>query len=119
MSASQAQLPIGTTFELIAKGSKSLQAVRIVSDQFELSGERDSSRTMLREERSATNTGGGPLLSSDGRTISTRMVIVPTAAPLDPHHSPEPAESGAAPPAPDVLQIPASTNLRFFLHDED
>ena len=119
VTGSEIQLPIGTTFELIATGSKSLQAVRIVSDQFELSGDRDSSRTILRDEHASTDAGGGPLLSSDGRTISTRMVIVPAAAPLDPRQSPDPVESNAAPPAPDVLQIPASTNLRFFLHDDD
>ena len=43
ITGSEVQLPIGTSFELVATSSKPLQEVTIVSDQFKLSGDRDSS----------------------------------------------------------------------------
>ncbi len=118
ITGSEVQLPIGTSFELVATSSKPLQAVRIVSDQFELSGDRDSSRLLLREEQSPTTSGSGPLLSSDGRTITARMLIVPPVAATTDGAAAEPIATTVATDHT-ILQIPASANLRFFLHDDD
>ncbi|MBC7967698.1 MAG: hypothetical protein H7Z17_17430 [Fuerstia sp.] len=118
ITGSEVQLPIGTSFELVATSSKPLQAVRIVSDQFELSGDRDSSRLLLREEQSPANSDNGPLLSSDGRTITARMLIVPPVAATTDGAAAEPTATTVATDH-SILQIPSSANLRFFLHDDD
>jgi len=124
ITGSEIQLPIGTSFELVAGSSKPLQAVRIVSDQFELSGDRDSSRLMIRDEQTSANTGSGALISADGRQITARMVIVaPTLVPVeratDPSDVTDPSDPSKNGSEISSLQIPASTNLRFFLHDDD
>jgi len=118
ITGSEVQLPIGTSFELAATSSKALQSVRIVSDQFELSGDRDSSRLLLRDEQTSSNSDSGPLLSVDGRTITARMLIVPpdttTAGDVA-----EPNTTKTITTDNSILQIPSSANLRFFLHDDD
>jgi len=117
ITGSEVQLPIGTSFELLATSSKSLQAVRIVSDQFELAGDRDSSRLLMRDEKTAASSDSGPLLSGDGRTITARMMIVPTDMTTIAGDAAEPTATIAADNS--ILQIPSSANLRFFLHDDD
>lgn len=119
ITGSEIQLPIGTSFEFVAGSSKPLQAVRIVSDHFELSGDRDSSRLMLRDEQASANSDSAALLSADGRQIIARMVIV---APVT--NTPDaPAAVSDADSTSEVdnsvLQIPSNASLRFFLHDED
>ena len=117
MTGSEVQLPVGTSFELVATSSKPLQAVRIVSDHFELSGDRDSSQLLLRDEQTSANSDNGPLLSRDGRMITTRMMIVPpVATTTDPA---KPIETTTVSTDNSCLQIPLSANLRFFLHDDD
>ena len=114
ITGSEIQLPIGTSFEFVADSSKPLQAVRIVSDQFELSGDRDSSRLMLRDEQTWANSGSAALISDDGRRITARMVIVgPISATSDE------ATNSSDLTDPSLLQIPSSASLRFFLHDDD
>ncbi|MCX7388710.1 MAG: hypothetical protein NTX48_18765 [Planctomycetales bacterium] len=117
MTGSEVQLPVGTSFELVATSSKPLQAVRIVSDHFELSGDRDSSQLLLRDEQTSAKSDNGPLLSRDGRMITTRMMIVPpVATTTDPA---KPIETTTVSTDNSCLQIPFSANLRFFLHDDD
>lgn len=120
VTGSEVQLPIGTSFELVAIASKPLKAIRIVSDQFELSGDRDSSQLTMRNASTSTNSGNSAMISEDGRTITASFFISPVA--------PEPSESESRSTSTaetsvakdsTVLQIPASTNLRFFLHDDD
>lgn len=119
ITGSEVQLPIGTSFELVAMSSKPLQAVRILSDQFELSGDRDSSRLMLRDEQSPVNSGSGPLLSGDGLTITARMMIVLPAMTTTDGDAAEPPVTSTAATDNSILQFPSSANLRFFLHDDD
>ncbi len=119
ITGSEIQLPIGTSFEFVAGSSKPLQAVRVVSDYFELSGDRDSSRLMLRDEQASANSGSAALLSADGRQIKARMVIVaPVSTTSD---APTAVSDAASAPEVDdsILQIPSNASLRFFLHDED
>jgi len=118
VTGSEVQLPVGTEFELTATSSKRLKAVKVMSDQFELAGDLDASRLMLRDGRSAESSGL-PLIASDGRTFAVRFRIV--AAMQAASDSPEGATDSVPVTASesDILQIPASTNLRFFLHDED
>ncbi len=118
ITGSEVPLPIGTSFELVATSSKSLQAVRIVSDQFELSGDRDSSRLILRDELAAANSRNEPLISGDGRTITARMMIVPAMSTTSDATS-DPVNATTIDPASSILLIPASASLRFFLHDDD
>ncbi len=123
ITGSEIQLPIGTEFELVAGSSKPLQAVRIVSDQFELSGDRDSSRLMLHDELASANTGSGALISADGRQITARMVIVAptpvtTALVTDPSDQSNLTDRTDL-SNPSLLRIPSSASLRFFLHDDD
>ena len=53
VTGSEVQLPIGTAFDLSATASKPLRAVRIVSDQFELSGDREGVSPDFAERRFA------------------------------------------------------------------
>ncbi len=115
VTGSEVQLPIGTTFELTARSSKTLRSASIVSDQFELFGDRESSRLMLRDGRSVES-NGLPIVSSDGQAISARFEIVRT---LPESASTDLESSEPTPLKPGVLQIPASANLRFSLHDDD
>jgi len=120
VTGSEVQLPIGTLFELVATSSKSLKAVRIVSDQFELSGDRDSSRLMMRDALTSVNSGSGPLISGDGRVITARLFVSSeTPAPNGETVASTPVTDATDLADPSILQIPSSTNLRFFLHDDD
>ncbi len=119
ITGSEIQLPIGTSFEFVAGSSKPLQAVRVVSDYFELSGDRDSSRLMLRDEQASANSGSAALLSADGRQIKARMVIVAPVS-TTPDAPTAVSDAASAPEVDDsILQIPSNASLRFFLHDED
>lgn len=113
VTGSEVQLPIGTAFELTATSGKPLQAVRIVSDQFELAGDRESSRLALRDGR-WTESRGEPLIAADGRTISARFEIQAINA-----GATSEARSSDTLPQRNILPIPSSTTLRFFLHDDD
>ena len=123
LTGSEVQLPIGTTFELTATASKPLQAVRIVSDQFELSGDHQASRLMLRDGR-PIESNGPSLISADGTSLTAHFEIVYAHSAAGKTASGEAELSSAEPPMaspqrPGVQQIPASTNLRFFLRDKD
>lgn len=138
VTGSEVQLPIGTVFELSAHAGKPLKAARIVTEQFELSGDRESSRLMLRTGVSGEITGP-PLVTADGQFLkSTFRIIHATSADAAAESLHDAAErqrnetesrdlaqksglsssdniSGATP----MLWIPSSATLRFFLHDED
>jgi hypothetical protein len=121
ITGSEIQLPVGTSFEFVASSSKPLQAVRLVSDQFELSGDRDSSRLMLRDDQASVNTDSGPLISADGRQITARMVIVASESNSSEADGTEPTVRADSTSEIDksILQIPLNASLRFFLHDDD
>lgn len=130
ITGSEVQLPVGTGFELAALSAKPLQAARIVSDQFELSGDRSHSRLTLRDGRSVES-NGVPLISPDGLLLTGQFRIDPapdTAGPAPETEARNTAAqetasgkqtSGNGDPASRALPIVASTSLRFFLHDED
>lgn len=124
VTGSEVQLPIGTAFDLSATASKPLRAVRIVSDQFELSGDREASRLTLRNGGSLESSGP-PLIGADGKTLTASFEISLPAATASAPVSPAGEETEVKPsdrstPAKTgALQIPSSTNLRFFLHDDD
>ena len=113
VTGSEVQLPVGTSFVLTAVSSKPLQAVRIVSDQFELSGDREASRILLRD-RGDAHSVAQPLLSGDGKSLTARFRIAPPAIEGSEPQSFALPQTGAA-----IPEIPFSTTLRFFLHDED
>jgi hypothetical protein len=122
VNGSEVALPAGTSFELNATASKSLQAVRIVTDQFELAGDRQASRLTLRDGRSVES-NGKPLISADGQLIAASFRVELAQQTATDVVS---AEQGGVkePSAQDVydsgvLRIPSNTNLRFFLHDDD
>lgn len=114
VTGSEVQLPIGTEFVLTATASKPLQGARIVSDQFELSGDREASRLILRDGLTAES-NGRPLIAADGKTLTARFDIILAQATSGESIEPDEPEGRKT----EVLHIPSSTNLRFFLHDED
>jgi len=118
VTGSEVQLPVGTAFELTATASKPLRAVRIVSDQFELSGDHEASTLMLREGRSAES-NGLPLIGSDGRSFSVRFRIDAAMQNLSDTSGSVPELAQIATSEAGILHIPSSTSLRFFLHDKD
>lgn len=113
VTGSEVQLPIGTTFALTALSSKPLQAVRIISDQFELSGDREASRIIWRD-RGDAHSVAQPLLSGDGKSLTAQFRITPPTV-----DGSEPPPSALSPTGAAIPEIPFSTTLRFFLHDED
>jgi hypothetical protein len=119
VTGSEVQLPVGTLFQLTAQASKPLRAARIVSDEFELSGDQESSILKLRDGRSVTSTGA-PLILPDGSGLTARFSIV-LPANDDTAKESQAADTTAIahPDDSGVLSIPASANLRFFLHDND
>jgi hypothetical protein len=123
VNGSEVQLPIGTLFELTATSSKALRGVRIVSDQFELSGDHDGSTLTMRDSQSS-DSNGRKLITQDGMAFSARFEIT---SPLPETAKETVASSGSEPDTTtvpvtaelDVLKIPSNANLRFFLHDVD
>lgn len=111
VGGSEATLPIGTSFQLNAVSSKPLQALRIATDDFELSGNHDSSRLMPREGNGVV--AGPAVLRDHGRRLSLRFHI---AAPTD-----DQGDSFTAPCTLDdgSVVLSASTALKFTLHDQD
>ena len=113
VTGSEVQLPVGTTFALTALSSKPLQAVRIISDQFEMSGDREASRIMRRDGGDAHSVAQ-PLLSGDGKSLTAQFRITPqTNDGIEAQTAALHRTEGTVP------EIPLSTTLRFFLHDED
>lgn len=123
VTGSDASLPIGTRFQLDARASKALQAVRIVSDDFELSGDQESSLLQFRSDTAAVT--GPALLSDDGMLITTRLQLV--AAANVSADTPQAEATAADQPANDQpatqqdghLLVTPGTSLKFFLHDAD
>ena len=118
----EVSLPVGTRFTLQAECNKSLQSARIVTDFFEITGDREASRIVPREGYTIESEPGQALVSDDGRQIQCRLRLT----------LPDVADSGStAKVAEDSLQtqesgagdshlsITSNTSLRFFLHDED
>lgn len=124
ITGSDASLPIGTQFHLAAHSSKPLQAVRIVSDDFELSGDHESSSLRLHGD-SAPVSGPG-LLSDDGCLISTDLQLIQATVTTSDTEQAEAAEDSSASSALHTgtrhdgrLLITPGTSLKFFLHDTD
>ncbi|MCH2202484.1 MAG: hypothetical protein MK102_10985 [Fuerstiella sp.] len=118
---SETSLPVGTGFRLQAASSKPLQAVRISTDDFDLSGSTEDSVLEI-HNGSFTVTGGG-LISADGFLITADFVLmkkdenVPSEAENDSRH--KYATEFSALFLEDVLKIAPNTTLKFSLHDRD
>lgn len=123
VTGSEIPLPVGTRFELKANSAKTLQAARIVTEQFEVSGDRESSKIVLRDGRTIESSGQ-PLISEDGASVIASVELFGVPKPAA-----EPSRDGgkSAEPSGETveywkdgrLRIPSNTSLRFFLHDED
>lgn len=109
---SELSLPMGTAFQLQSESNKPLQSARIVTDLFELHGDRTSCRLIPREGYETTFLAAGPLLSADGRTLLADFQL--TA-----EQSGSSDEQNLHADDDSLLKIPSNTTLRFFLHDED
>ncbi len=123
VTGSEVPLPIGTSFELAATASKTLKAARIVSDQFEVSGDQESSQMILRDGRRAGDSKGPPLISADGRTLTARfeIILAGEAEASDNDLTTDGAKNSVSKTAgsSQALPILSSTSLMFFLHDDD
>ena len=122
---SEVSLPMGTNFELRVDSNKPLQSVRIVSDFFEISGDRSGAALVAKEGYPGRMYGNEPMLSADGLTISTRFQLVLTNA-ASPADAGPAAEADVTDPgtssgdaAAGYLPVPSNTSLRFFLRDQD
>lgn len=120
--SSELSLPMGTEFELVADTNKVLQSARIVTDFFELSGDRQTSQLTARDGYEAQLHSAEPLLSEDGRSLRAKFRLALNAA------SPAVASTSETETAAEVVQpagdsdflpVPSNTSMRFFLHDED
>lgn len=127
---SEVSLPVGTAFELSVTANKPLQSVRMVTDFFELVGDRQASDLVVREGYRASYAEGVPLLSADGRTATAKFRLVMAAgetaaddeaADGAASESSETAtpETASAKATGNWMPVPSNTSLRFFLHDED
>lgn len=123
--SSELSLPMGTQFELVADTNKVLQSARIVTDFFELTGDRQSAQLTARDGYTAELQSAEPLLSGDGRSLRAkfRLTLNAVGSTADPVSQEESAavESAAVESVGDAdfLPIPSNTSMRFFLHDED
>lgn len=120
VTGSEVSLPLGTTFRLSASSAKPLQSARILSDLFELSGDRETTRVIPREGFQPLFQHLPPLLSPDGRTVSVAFALsagTETAGPQT--GSGTTAAADGKPDASGGLPVASNTALRFFLHDDD
>lgn len=116
----EVSLPIGTEFKLAAGANKPLQSVRIETDTFVLTGDRESSRLTPRNDSTIKARDGGPLLSEDGQTLRATFRLDHTAAPGSTEdETPEESANEIEPPATASVSIASNSSLQFFLHDTD
>ena len=132
---SEVSLPQGTSFELQATSSKPLQSVRIITDWFEVSGDREQGRIIPREGILMASSTTGGLISADGMQITAQFSLISERLPVDRSDSSvsgerfdegNPEQSTANPNATETtvwndasLPIASNSSVRFFLHDED
>ena len=131
---SEVSIPQGTTFELIAASAKPLQSVRIVTDWFEVSGDRESTRVVSREGFSVQSSLPDGMISPDGLMIRGQFRLVSEGMTFE--SDGQAAVPGQGGPSDnmneavtdalsqlvlDGTQLPIASNsaIRFFLHDVD
>jgi len=114
VTGSELPLPEGTAFELAARAAKPLQSARILTERFEIEGDRASSRVVFFDGRVEPVTGPA-LIGSDGVTIQAGFRVLTTS------ESETLGAAGAAGADGDrqLLNILPNTSLRFALHDMD
>jgi hypothetical protein len=110
ITGSEVQLPEGTEFTLRARSGKLLKSVRVVTDQYEFSGDERSGKVIPRNGSAATDLPN-PILSADFRTVQLQLAVAANTSDSRPPDTTAPASN--------LLQISSNTNLRFFLHDQD
>ncbi|MBL8820258.1 MAG: hypothetical protein JNL58_29815 [Planctomyces sp.] len=110
ITGSDLSLPVGTRFEIRAVSSKPLQSARIVSDWFELTGDREGIRVQPREGISIPPITSGPMVSADSLTISAGFELTTSV---------EGKPDSEITTGHTSLPVPSNSPLRFFLHDSD
>ncbi|MEZ6059537.1 MAG: hypothetical protein R3C19_04160 [Planctomycetaceae bacterium] len=136
---SEVSLPVGTEFDLVAVSNKPLQAARIVTDLFELTGDSGSCRLIPREGFQGRLQSTAPLLSADGKFVTAKFRITEQrenarsdtgdagtgesdtgdAGTGDADTGDGETATSGEMAAFDVAPIPSNTSLRFSLHDRD
>jgi hypothetical protein len=106
ITGSEVQLPEGTEFTLRARSGKLLKSVRVVTDQYEFSGDERSGKVIPRNGSAATDLPN-PILSADFRTVQLQLAVAANTSDSRPPDTTAPASN--------LLQISSNTNLRFFL----
>ena len=109
---SEFSLPVGTLFQLQAQSNKPLQSARIVTDLFELHGDRTFCELIPREGFEEKFKAAGPMLSADGMTVLAGFHLI--GEPADGSSNGETEDSSDS-----LIRIASNTSLRFMLHDED
>lgn len=121
VTGSELPLPEGTAFQLSARSAKPLQSARIVTERFEIEGDRVSSRVVFFDGR-GDSVSGTALIAADGVTITAGFRVLTTAE--SESLSAVVAAGGDSSESlgtinPQQLAIPPNTSLRFSLHDMD
>ncbi|MCH2212714.1 MAG: hypothetical protein MK110_15530 [Fuerstiella sp.] len=121
ITGSEVSLPVGTEFRLQAVCSKPLQAVRISTNEFDLSGGADTSVIEIHD--GGLPIRGAGLISADGFQVMTDFVLmrkdekIPAEEQDDLLYKPDTEDAALYPE--NVLRIPPNTSLKFSLHDRD
>ena len=125
VTGSELALPVGTAFELEAVSTKPLQALRVATDTFELTGNQHSAQRT--EGGRLSETVLPPVLDADAATIRIRFRLVPdrpagsgdmTESDLDDSSEPDGKVSEWESTGGELAVTPG-TMLRFSLHDQD
>lgn len=138
VTGSEIPLPEGTRFYLTAVAAKSLQSARIVTERFEVFGDRQQTVVRL-TDGTPLQSLSRPLVAADGRSLSVGFMLAGNG-PGDGTESVRGAATAEASAAAAVetqetasgggsaegvltadgdLRITSNTSLRFFLHDMD
>lgn len=119
VTGSELPLPEGTAFQLAARAAKPLQSARILTERFEIEGDRAGSRVVFFDGRVQPVTGPA-LIGSDGVTIQAGFRVLTTS---ESETSAVAGAAGGGGPAAagdrQLLNILPNTSLRFALHDMD
>lgn len=107
---SEVSLPVGTTMTLSAVANKPLQSARLMTDRFEVVGDRSSTQLIPRDGYQGPKSIERPLLAADGRTLSIDLKVTLAA---------DGEQEGQHSESSNFLPVPSNTLLKFVLHDED
>lgn len=118
VTGSELPLPEGTSFQLAAQAAKPLRSARILTERFEIEGDRSGSRVVFYDGRGKP-VEGPALIGDDGVTIHAGFRVLTTAESETVDVGGVSEESNKQAGGGPFLNILPNTSLRFALHDMD